>query len=132
MNEILITHVILVLFIFAGMLNAIMDIIEKQFNQSKFVYFFKYRHWLNPLLSWKNKWKNGDRSQGERFLGSSTVFVMFTDFWHFVKFLLIIDVMVIVYLSSFIDTSFIKIICYYFSFIFSFELFFKYIFRLKQ
>lgn len=42
---------------------------------------------LNPLFwdksqSWKNKWKNGDASQGEKFPGSSTIFVSFTDAWH--------------------------------------------------
>ena len=38
--------------------------------------------WLNPDLSWRNKWRNGDPSQGEKFPGSSTVFVCFTDGWH--------------------------------------------------
>ena len=38
--------------------------------------------WLNPDLSWRNKWKNGDPSHGEKFPGSSTVFVCFTDGWH--------------------------------------------------
>ena len=36
----------------------------------------------DPKKSWRNKWRNGDPSQGERFLGSSTVFVMFTDPYH--------------------------------------------------
>lgn len=29
-----------------------------------------------------NKWKHGDRNLGEAFLGSSTIFVAFTDRWH--------------------------------------------------
>ena len=37
---------------------------------------------MNPKLSWMNKWKNKDYKQGEKFIGSSTVFVMFTDLWH--------------------------------------------------
>ena len=37
---------------------------------------------LNPDLSWRNKWKNGDPAQGEAFPGSSTIFVSFTDGWH--------------------------------------------------
>lgn len=41
--------------------------------------------WLNPDLSWRRKWKNGDKAQGERFPGSSTVFVGFTDAWHGLK-----------------------------------------------
>ena len=32
-----------------------------------------------------NKWKNGDPKQGERFLGSSTIFVGLTDAWHLSK-----------------------------------------------
>ena len=34
--------------------------------------------------SWKNKWKNGDYRQGEKFWGSSRWFVPFTDAFHFV------------------------------------------------
>jgi hypothetical protein len=42
---------------------------------------------FNPLfwdnnISWENKWKNGDKKQGEKFLFSSTVFVWTTDAWH--------------------------------------------------
>ena len=41
----------------------------------------------NPLFwhknkSWQNKWKNGDKKQGERFWLSSTFFVAQTDAWH--------------------------------------------------
>ena len=41
----------------------------------------------NPLFwhkneAWKNKWKDGDKSKGEKFFGSSRWFVMFTDAWH--------------------------------------------------
>ena len=41
----------------------------------------------NPLFwhknkSWQNKWKNGDKSQGEKFWLSSTFFVAQTDAWH--------------------------------------------------
>ena len=33
--------------------------------------------------SWRNKWKNGDPNQGEKFWGSSRWFVPFTDAFHF-------------------------------------------------
>ena len=36
--------------------------------------------------SWRRKWKNGDPELGERFPGSSTVFVFVTDGWHFSQF----------------------------------------------
>lgn len=45
-------------------------------------HYTKYNKFWNPDLSWKNKWKNGDRLQGEKFFGSSTIFVCFTDCWH--------------------------------------------------
>lgn len=61
--------------ILAGICKAITDLSEE--NKIK----------GNPLLwhkshSWKNKWKNGDKKQGERFWGSSRWFVAFTDAWH--------------------------------------------------
>ncbi len=36
----------------------------------------------NPEISWKNKWKNGNKKEGEQFLGSSTIFVFTTDGKH--------------------------------------------------
>jgi hypothetical protein len=35
--------------------------------------------------SWQNKWKNGDIKQGEKFFGSSTVFVRTQDGYHFAR-----------------------------------------------
>lgn len=43
-------------------------------------------------IAWKNKWKNGDPAQGERFFGSSTVFVAFTSGFHLMQ---------LVYLNAF-------------------------------
>lgn len=37
--------------------------------------------------TWKNKWKAGDKSKGERFFLSSTALVFVTDAWHFFQFL---------------------------------------------
>lgn len=40
-------------------------------------------YWMGDTEdTWKNKWKDGDKSKGERFWGSSTFFVCFTDAWH--------------------------------------------------
>lgn len=33
-----------------------------------------------------NKYKNQDPKQGPKFIGSTTLFVMFTDTWHFLNF----------------------------------------------
>jgi hypothetical protein len=42
--------------------------------------------WWYMNRSWAMKWKNGDKEQGEKFLGSSTVFVFTTDAWHLAQF----------------------------------------------
>jgi len=47
----------------------------------QFHYEGKSQFW-QPDISWKNKWKNGDPAQGEKFPGSSTLFVCTTDGWH--------------------------------------------------
>jgi hypothetical protein len=70
----------------AGMCNACMDT-RFMWNDS---IFHNLNSWFNPLLSQKNKWKNGDRKNGERFFGSSTFLVWLTDFWHFMKMLMLI------------------------------------------
>jgi hypothetical protein len=60
-----------------------------QFHYDKSV--FRNKKWFNPLTSWKNKWKlnsagnpimNNKGNYKERFFGSSTIFVLFTDAWH--------------------------------------------------
>ena len=50
-------------------------------------------------VSWKNKWKNGDPLQGERFWGSSRWFVLVSDGWHLMQF-------------GFLGLMFLAIICY--------------------
>lgn len=39
----------------------------------------------NPAISWTNKYKNGDCTQGEKFTGSTTVFVFTTDAYHLLR-----------------------------------------------
>lgn len=68
--------------IIGGISNAVMDVLRFRYSTSIFREF-KNQLWWNPSISWKNKWKNGDPSQGEKFWGSSRWFVRFTDAWHF-------------------------------------------------
>lgn len=49
---------------------------------------------------WKNKWKNGDRAQGERFPGSSTFFVAYTDGWHLSQMFFLETLFVIIALNQ--------------------------------
>ena len=57
---------------------------------------FKSDFW-NESVAWKNKWKNGDYKQGERFLGSSTVFVFLTSGWHLIQEVMLILLFVLLF-----------------------------------
>ena len=72
-------------FILAGASNAIMDKILFHWDRSIFK-GTKFEQWANPKVSYKNKWKNKSNSlDGEKFPGSSTIFVWTTDLWHFAQ-----------------------------------------------
>lgn len=43
--------------------------------------------WLNPSVSWRNKYKNKDPEAGAKFFGSTSVFIMFTDQYHLNNFI---------------------------------------------
>ena len=74
----------LFLIILSGIAEAIMDKLQFHYDTSIFTKFKNQRFWY-PGFSWMNKWKGGDPKNGERFLGSSTIFVGFTDAWHLFK-----------------------------------------------
>lgn len=75
--------------ILAGTCKMIADI-STMSNAEKTVLFVKFKlnpKWWKKSASANNKWKNGDKSQGEAFWGSSRWFVIFTDAWHLFEFL---------------------------------------------
>ncbi|WP_317897824.1 hypothetical protein [Aurantibacillus circumpalustris] len=39
----------------------------------------------NPAVSWKNKYKNNDPAQGQKFIGSTNVFAFTTDAYHLLR-----------------------------------------------
>ena len=61
--------------ILSGLFKAICDLSEESKIKGNPLFWHKNK-------SWQNKWKNGDKAQGERFFGSSRWFVLFTDAWH--------------------------------------------------
>jgi len=73
----------LILMILAGICKAIQDTL--QFHFAKSVFPHNSRFW-NPSISWLNKYKEGPTgivdTTKEKFFGSTTVFVSFTDSWH--------------------------------------------------
>lgn len=73
----------ILLALLAGISKGVMDILAHKFDSSIFSYLgLKHHNFWNPLKSWDNKYKNEDPNQGERFLGSKTLFVAVTDGWH--------------------------------------------------
>jgi len=81
----------IIFMVFAGIWNAVMDVLKTRYNTSIFSKW-KNQTWLKPSLSWRNKWKDGDRSKGEKFFGSSTFLVWLTDFWHLAKMLMLVGI----------------------------------------
>lgn len=76
--------------------------------------------------SWRNKWKNGNKNQGEKFPFSSTLFVMFTDRWHLWQSLFLSTIFILVcfhevYFTPLIDFFILRII-----FGATFEIFYQY------
>ena len=83
----MIESIALIFIALAGFAEAVMDITQFHFDRSIFSNKDKYlNEYWNPQDSWKNKWKNFDPKLGEKFKGSSTLFVFTTDAWHFFKF----------------------------------------------
>lgn len=61
----------------SGVAEGFMDYLDFHYS--------KPNYYLNPNYSYLNKYKNHDPAQGERFIGSTTVFVSLTDAWHGLK-----------------------------------------------
>ena len=76
--------------IIAGIARAVSNKIIFHYRSS----VFRYKEWFNPDKSWRNKWKleNGNPKivngkKVERYFGSSTIFVLFTDAFHLFEFI---------------------------------------------
>ncbi len=63
------------------------------FSQTLYSHYYSFekvfpnvneQYW-NPHESWKNKYLNGDPAQGEKFPGSTTIFVFSTDAFHLLR-----------------------------------------------
>ena len=76
----------LVCFVLMGISEAVMDTLQFHFFKSIFSNFKKQLFW-DPVVSWRNKYKNGDPDKGPKFPFSTTLLVGLTDGWHFFKLL---------------------------------------------
>lgn len=90
------TFISFILFFLAGICEAIMDKLQFHYDVSVFKYF-KNQYFWNPNLSWRNKYKNGDPSNGEKFFLSKSLLVGFTDAWHMFKLLRTLLLFVAIY-----------------------------------
>lgn len=71
----------------AGMFDGIAETLKWHISLF-FVRFTsaKQQYW-HPSFSWKNKYKNGDPQQGEKFWQSSRALVFLTDGYHLMRFI---------------------------------------------
>ena len=116
----------IILLILGGIFNSVMDVIYFKWDKSIFknIKNVNLYNWCNPTYSWKNKWKDRDPSKGEKFPGSSTIFVFITDLWHFAKFLMLWCIsLAIVFYTPITPYLILDIIILHVSFTFIFELF---------
>ena len=66
----------------AGALNGVNQDLLFHYHEFESTFPNANPQFWNPDLSWRNKYLNGDPTQGEKFPGSSTIFAGFTDGYH--------------------------------------------------
>ena len=111
----------------AGICNAVMDVLSFRYYTSVFYKYkdrFNIDYW-NPNLSWANKWKDYNPDKGERFLGSSTIFVALTDGWHLFKSLMLTFLSIAIALHTNIYHPIVDFLLVRIAFGIGFNLFFK-------
>ena len=69
----------------AGSFDGTVEIIKFDYGAFKRVFPNANDQFWDPNISWHNKWQDGERAKGEKFLGSSTVFVWTTDGYHLLR-----------------------------------------------
>lgn len=111
----------IILLVLAGILNACMDILKTRYSVSIFSNW-KHQNWINPSLSWVNKWKPKSKL-GDLIM--STILVWITDFWHFCKMLMLLFIMLAITFYHPIINQWIDIFIFYCSFTIPFEIFYS-------
>jgi len=113
--------------IIAGIFNAGMDVLKNRWKTSIFK-TWKNQQWINPTLSWTNKYKPKSKI-GDKIM--STVLVWVTDLWHFLKMLMLISISFAIIFYNPIISWWIDILILYSSFTIPFEFFFSRLFIKK-
>jgi hypothetical protein len=74
--------------------DAIQDAITWNFETS--IFRNCNPNFCNPVISWKNKYKDSDPTKGRKFPGSTTFLVWLTDLWHLMKFIKMVSLWTII------------------------------------
>lgn len=124
----------LLLVILASILNAAMDTLNARYHRSVFYNgkWPNFNKFTNPASSWQNKWKGGNRDNGELFFGSSTFLVWTTDAWHLFKTLMLLCFSIAIVTYTPIIHPLIDAIAYWIVFGVVFELFWSRVFLIKN
>ncbi len=107
------TWIGLILVFLSGIANGFSDRIS--FHYDTVPEFLSPNFW-NPLISYKNKYKDDDPKKGERFFGSTTFLVFLTDGWHLTQFLnnkLLVFGVIVVMLAGFDVVNILSIFAMY-------------------
>jgi hypothetical protein len=123
----------LILLILSGIFKAIMDVLNFHYSKSIFrkLKSQKALNWFDSSVSWKNKYKNGDQTQGAKFFGSTTFLVWTTDAWHFFQMLFLTTMFLSIVVYVPIVYWLIDFVIYRIVFGFIFELFYSEILESK-
>ena len=117
-----------ILLILAGIFNSCMDTLKTHYSVSIFSKW-KNQDWVNPSLSWVNKWK--PKTKFGDFI-MSTVLVWMTDFWHLCKFLMLWSIMFAIVFYVPLINWWADILIFYCAFTIIFEIFYSKILILKN
>lgn len=111
----------IILMVLAGVFNACMDVLKVRYRLSIFR-DMKAQQWINPSLSWTNKWRPKSKF-GDLIM--STVLVWVTDLWHLVKMLMLLCISLAIVFYSPLFKWYLDAFILYFAFTGTFELFFS-------
>jgi len=111
----------IILLVIAGIFNACMDMLKTHYSISIFSKW-KNQQWVNPALSWTNKWKPESKI-GDLIM--STVLVSFTDLWHFCKSIMLSCIMAAIVFYDPIFNWWSDLLILYCSFTIPFEIFYS-------
>lgn len=121
------------IFVFlAAVCNAVMDVITYRFDTSIFSKVVRLKWFIDPKVSWRNKYKNGDPSQGPKFPFSTTFLCFITDAWHLIKNIMLVLLYVGITCYIPIINPVLDVILYYIVFGVTFEICWSRLFIIKK